>query len=209
MATSAPEALEKQLEALDRFTSLMVERSAPLRFGTAETPEEREAAYRLRGRALIERGNASPSDFPDGLEFDAFDAHGVQVLGWDESGEVVATARIVLPYGGPLPIESTFDITIVPHGQVIDAGRFVVAHHLASRENRYFVGLLSFSWLVARKHGYHLVCGVASPGMVRHYRRLGFSVTELAPPKVYYGEERVPCWIDVVGSGSRLESLWS
>jgi hypothetical protein len=44
--------------------------------------------------------------------------------------------------------------------------------------------------------------------MLRHYRRIGFLVTELAPPHMYYGEARYPCWYDVVGSVLALRERW-
>ncbi|MBX3081363.1 MAG: GNAT family N-acetyltransferase [Anaerolineae bacterium] len=196
------------LQALDALATMMAEKAAPIRFSVAQTREEREAAYRLRYEALIERGAATPQDFPDGLEHDIHDERALQVIGWDGDAPM-ATGRIVLPVPElPLPTEEAFGLSIAPRGQVVDIGRYTVAHDYAQKENRYFVGMLGYCWLETRRHGYLHVCGTASAGMLRHYRRLGFIVTELAPPHVYYGEERFPCWYDVVGSVAALIGKW-
>lgn len=196
------------LQALDSLAASLVEKSEPVRFGIAGSAAEREAAYRLRYQALLDRGAAQPADFPDGLEHDEADERAIQILGWN-GDQPMATGRLVTPTPGQLlPTEQGFGLTIEPRGQVVDIGRFTVIRDFAQKESRYFVGLLGFCWLEARARGYYRVCGTASPGMLRHYRRIGFIVTELAPPHVYYGEERFPCWYDVVGSISALLDKW-
>ena len=204
-----PDDLPEILAALETLSSSLIAKAAPLRFGVAQSSADKTAAFQLRCQALIARGSATAVDFPDGIERDVHDDRALQVVGWDEANTVVATGRIVLPAAGQLlPTEDAFGLTIEPRGQVVDIGRFTVAHELAVKENRYFAGLLGFCWLEARSHGYIRVCGTASPGMLRHYRRLGFIVTELAPPHVYYGEERFPCWYDVIGSAQVLLKMW-
>ncbi len=208
MVVSEPKNSAEILQALDALAGSLVEKARPLRFDIAQSTAERETAYRLRCQALIERGAATPEDFPDGLEFDEHDERATQVLGWD-GNRAVATGRLVTPEPGKLlPTEQGFGLTIQPHGEVVDIGRYVVLGEYAQKESRYFTGLLGFCWLEARGRGYFRVCGTASRGMLRHYRRLGFIVTELAPPHIYYGEERFPCWYDVVGSMSVLLAKW-
>lgn len=209
MNNTGADNLSEVLNALDSLAAAMVKKAAPLQFTVAQSPAEREAAYRLRCQALMERGDASIVDFPDGLEHDTHDERALQTIGWLED-RIVATGRIVLPAPGYLlPTEEAFDLKIEPRGQVVDIGRYTVTHELAVKENRYFAGMLGFCWLQAHEHDYIRVCGTASTGMLRHYRRLGFIVTELGPPHVYYGEERYPCWYDVVGSAQALLNKWS
>jgi N-acyl-L-homoserine lactone synthetase len=201
--------LQDVLSTLEKLSEAMIAKAAPLRFSVAVSSDEKTAAFKLRCQALIARGSATPADFPDGRERDAHDERAIHVIGKDETNRIVATGRIVLPAPGKLlPTEDAFGIIIEPHGEVVDIGRFTVIHDLAAKENRYFAGILGFCWLEARRQGYMRVCGTASPGMLRHYRRLGFIVTELAPPHIYYGEERFPCWYDVVGSAEALLKLW-
>ena len=200
--------LSAALKALDNLAAGLVKKSAPIRFSVAQSSAEREIAYRLRCQALINRGAAGPEDFPDGMEHDQHDERAVQILGWDGK-QPIATGRLVTPEPGKLlPTEEGFGIVIEPRGQVVDIGRYVVLGEYAQKESRYFVGLLGFCWLEAHRRGYIRVCGTASPGMLRHYRRIGFIVTELAPPHIYYGEERFPCWYDVVGSIQVLLGKW-
>jgi hypothetical protein len=45
--------------------------------------------------------------------------------------------------------------------------------------------------------------------MLRHYRRIGFLVADLAEPHTYYGEDRYPCRFDVIGSANVLLGKWS
>jgi N-acyl-L-homoserine lactone synthetase len=209
MSVSGQEDLAPALQALDSLAASLVDKASPIRFSIAQSPAEREAAYRLRCQALIDRGAAQPEDFPDGLERDEFDDRAIQALGWSDD-RVIATGRLVLPAPGMLlPTEQSFGLAIEPRGQVVDIGRFTVLREFAQKETRFFIGLLGFCWLEAHARGYIRVCGTASAGMLRHYRRIGFIVTELAAPHVYYGEERFPCWYDVVGSVSVLLDKWA
>ncbi|HVO70853.1 MAG TPA: hypothetical protein VMT24_12455 [Aggregatilineaceae bacterium] len=208
MSKSDEHNFAESLNALDALAAGLAESAAPVRFAVAQSTAEREAAFRLRGQALIERGAARPEDFPDGMEYDEHDERAVQIVGWHGQWPI-ATGRLVTPAPGKvLPTEQAFGLTIEPRGQVVDIGRYVVLGKFAQKESRYFVGLLGFCWLEARRRGYIRVCGTASAGMLRHYRRIGFIVTELAPPHVYYGEERFPCWYDVVGSIQVLRAKW-
>lgn len=208
MSDITADKLDQVLSALETLSKGLVAKAAPVRFAVAQTTGEQEAAFRLRSLALIERGSAQAEDFPDGLERDAHDERALQVIGW-EGDQAIATGRIVLPKQSYLlPTEEAFGLKLEPQGEVVDIGRFTVAHDWAQKENRYFAGMLGFCWLEAQAHGYMRVCGTASPGMLRHYRRLGFIVTELAPPHIYYGEERYPCWYDVVGSAQALIERW-
>lgn len=208
MSESSDRDLAEVLNALDALGTSLVEKAAPVRFTIAATPAERDIAYRLRCQALVERGAAPPEEFPGGMEYDEHDERALQVLGWD--GErPIATGRLVTPEPGKLlPTEQGFGLVIEPRGEVVDIGRYVVIGEYAQKESRYFTGLLGFCWLEAHRRGYIRVCGTASPGMLRHYRRLGFRITELAPPHIYYGEERFPCWYDVVGSMTVLVAKW-
>jgi hypothetical protein len=58
---------------LDHLAHLAIVRAAPVRFGVAGSVAERETVFRLRHRAVMERGWAAPEDLPDGLEREADD----------------------------------------------------------------------------------------------------------------------------------------
>jgi N-acyl-L-homoserine lactone synthetase len=196
-------------EALEVVANHLIAKASPLRFKVAETTSEREAAFRLRYRALIERGNAAPDDFPEGLECDSYDERAIQVIGVDESGRAISTGRIVLPEAGKLlPTEEAFELTVEPCGMVVEVGRYTASRELAGRDGRPSLGILGFCWLETRSRGYSIACGVASSAMLRHYRRIGFVVHELAPPRIHYGEERYPFRFDLVASAQALFGSW-
>jgi N-acyl-L-homoserine lactone synthetase len=166
---------------------------APLGFRVARSAAERESAYRLRCQCVIEEGWGIPEDFPNGMECDHHDGHAVQIVAWD-GGTVAGTMRLVTPRRGVvLPVEEAFDLRIEPVGEVVDAGRIVVAS--AYRHDpalRVLSGLLTRVWLEARGRGYHLIAGTAPAWLADLYQRMGISVQVLGPARRYWGEERLP-----------------
>jgi N-acyl-L-homoserine lactone synthetase len=197
------------LARVDALAAQAVSWIAPIRFGVAKSNAERQAAYRRRYQAVIERGWLQPQDMPDGLEQDTFDEHALQILAWD--GEtLVATCRIILPEAGlRFPTEEAFDLHIDPRGQVVDAGRFVVARDYSSMEHRLLASLMARSWLEVRAHGYSHVCAAfTSKGMLRVFRQMGFRYRILAPARHYWGTERVPILFDVEESAQDLVGNW-
>src|SRR5258705_2986470 len=147
MSDISSDKLDTTLLALEALSKGLVAKTAPVRFAVAQTPAEREAAFRLRAQALIERGSAQPEDFSDGLECDAHDERALQIIGWD-GDQAIATGRIVLPEPGYLlPTEEAFGLKLEPQGEVVDIGRYTVMHDWAQKENRYFTGMLGFCWL--------------------------------------------------------------
>src|SRR5574337_912778 len=62
------------------------------RFTLAADDAARACAYRLRAQAVIDQGWASAETLPGGLEHDAYDAHAIHVLGWDDD-MAIATGR--------------------------------------------------------------------------------------------------------------------
>jgi N-acyl-L-homoserine lactone synthetase len=197
---------------MDRLARRAVAWSAPVRFTLAQTPAERELAFRLRYEAVIARGWHVPKEFPDGLEHDSFDddlTHAAHLLGWHGS-VAVAAARLIFPSSErPLPTEEAFNLRIEPAGQVVDAGRFVVARSHSSSEHRVLVGLLAFGWLTVRARGFAHVCSAfASGASLNLYRRMGARMTVLAPPRLYWGEERYPILWDIVDTSFGLSERW-
>ncbi len=182
----------------------------PLRFTLAQSDAERESVYRLRYAAVIAHGWARPAEFADGLECDEHDAHALHLIGWEEDAPV-ATARLVFPSDGRrLPTEEAFGLSVEPRGQVVDAGRFVVAQSHSEMQHRGLCGLLGWSWLTVRARGFAVVCSAfAALPMIRLYRRLGIQTTILADARRYWGEERYPVRWDAAESLPTLRKRWS
>jgi hypothetical protein len=188
------------LVALDDIAGMLLAKLLPIQYAIASTEQQREATFRLRYRAVIDRGWARPEDLPDGIERDADDDRAVMVCGWSET-KPIAAARLIFPDPAHrLPVESTFDITIEPAGQVVNVDRITVDREYSDAGSRLLLGLLASCWLEIRKRGFHIWAGTDSPGAIRLYRRLGFETTVLGPSRSYWGEERFPVRFDP-GSG--------
>jgi N-acyl-L-homoserine lactone synthetase len=166
---------------------------APLGFRVATTSAQRETAYRLRYRCVIEQGWAGAEEFPDGLERDEHDERAIQILAWD-GATVVGTIRLVTPVpGAALPIEAAFDLRVEPVGRVVDGGRLVVASECrADLSLKVLRGLLTRLWLEAHARGYDAIAATAPARLAVLYRRLGVQVEVLGPARFHWGEERLP-----------------
>lgn len=199
-----PSDLERALALLDGLVAPVLAWTAPLRFDVARTPAERDAVYRLRYRAVMERGWARPEEFPDRLERDAYDEAAVHVLGW--AGErPVATNRLVFPCPGqPSPTEAAFALTFEPRGQYADWTRTVVARGISEGTHRAFAGLLVRSWQATRERGYAAVSGNLAAPVIRLYRQIGVHVEVLGAARRSWGEERYPVRFDVPRSAPGL-----
>lgn len=184
------------LERVDAFFRRLIDRTAPVRWGVADTPAAREAVWRLRAEAVLERGWATPDDLPSGMERDDDDDRAVHIVGWN--GEALAaTGRLVFPLpGAQLPTEKHFNVAAEPHGCVVNLDRMVVARSHSTREHHLLKALLGQCWLETRARGFHILLGVLTPAMIRLYQRIGWQVTILGPPRLFWGEERMPVRFD-------------
>src|SRR5262245_46762295 len=84
---------------LDEFAADCLSRLAPVRFAVATTEQEREDGFRLRFRAIVERGWAAPADFPDEMEREPDDERAVLIGGWGGE-EPIAAGRLIFPLPG-------------------------------------------------------------------------------------------------------------
>lgn len=196
---------QRTLQILSEVSAIALVLAEPVRFRVANTAREREAAFRLRYDAVMEHGWAKPEDYTDKLERDEYDDMAVHIVGWD--GEIaVATTRLVFPHTGHLlPIEAAFDLQIEPHGRVVDMGRVVVAPLYRNKEKRILGALLAAAWNEIVARGFIEACGAfATEPLIRLYRSMGFTITPLAPPRQYWGGERIPIHFDVTASAEAL-----
>jgi N-acyl-L-homoserine lactone synthetase len=181
---------------------------APLRFAEAATEQEREAAYRLRYRAVLDEGMEDPARFPDGIERDEFDPDAVQLLGWDEAGPI-ATCRLVFPSPRrSLPYEGVFGPASQAAGPMVEWGRVTVDPRLRGEGGRIFMGLAARGWLSMRSRGLTTAIGVTPERLVLLFRALGFPVIVLGAPRVHWGVERVPILCRGAAAVQALEHLW-
>jgi len=197
---------DPRLGAVDALAASLVERARPLRLDVAREQAEREQLFRLRCRAVVERRWAAPDAFPDGLEREPVDERAVHVGAW-RGGEAVAAARLIFPEPGRrLPVEELFELELEPAGAVVQVDRVTVARAESDRSHRLLATLMARCWLELRAAGFALGVGIDSPAMLRLYRRLGFTTSVLAPPRAYWGEERVPVLFDPAEAS---DALWA
>ena len=192
----------------DAIAAHLIASAAPVRFSIARSPSDREAAYRLRHKVVIDQGWARPEKFRSDLEQDGYDAQAVHLLGWDGQ-QSVATTRLVYPTSGKLlPTEVEFGLSVEPQGQVVDGGRAIVSRAYSDNRHRIFAGLLGYNWFEIQARGFYYLCGAAAPAMIRLCRSIGYHITVLGPARQYWGQQRYPIRFDVPESISTLLKRW-
>lgn len=116
-------------------------------FLIAEDEKLKQEIYRLRYRIYVEEfGFESPDDHPDGFEKDIYDDHSIHFAGVNsETGEVVATMRIVLHSHMGFPLEHIDEVSFVGEPsdlkKIIEVSRFAVdASYRRRKEDILFKG---------------------------------------------------------------------
>jgi GNAT acetyltransferase-like protein len=185
------------LMALDALSDRLLAAAASLRVAVAVTDAERQEAYRLRYAQVVGQGWVDAADLPDGLEVDVYDADALQVCAWERE-VLVGTLRLVFPKAGrPLPVEADFGIRVEPHGEVVEAGRLVVAPtYRGDPAHRAWGTLFACAWTSMRARGYSVLAGAAAPPTVERLRALGLPFEILGPARLHWGEERHPVRLD-------------
>ncbi|MGZ4467786.1 MAG: hypothetical protein ACXVXB_04850 [Nocardioidaceae bacterium] len=189
---------------LDALVSRVLRTSA-FRYTLAETPAERDLAFRLRGRTVLDEGWGTAGDFPDGRETDEYDGRALHVLGWD-GAVAMCTGRVVLPPG--LPTEDACGLVVEPAGEVVDVGRMCVARSHQSLQHAAFVGLMCRLYLEMRAHGYAVAAGMMTVQAQSLVRLLGLRLERLGPPRGYWGEQRTPVRFLLTANAESLRSRW-
>lgn len=182
--------------AVDARARQVLARLAPLSFAVAAA-DERDAVLRMRYDCVVAEGWATPADHPDGRERDEYD-DGATFVVCRDGADLIGCMRVVPPAPGrPLPTERDFGIRARPEGGVAEAGRIVVAP--AARPGRSHLvlgGLAACGWLEALAGGWERVVSTATADLVDLYAGLGLRVSVLGPPRLSWGERRVPIAID-------------
>jgi N-acyl-L-homoserine lactone synthetase len=188
-----------ELALLHELVDMLTSRAAPVRFCQAKSQEQKSEIYAHRYSAIMSRGWAGPSAFPDGAERDAFDKDAIHILGRFEQS-LVASARIVLPRADrPLPVEASHGIELEPRGEYVEIGRTIVTAADARLPRNYlFSALLGYALHQMLEASYFCVAAAANRSMLRLYRRLGIEVAILGPALEVWGEKRFPVSIDVL-----------
>jgi N-acyl-L-homoserine lactone synthetase len=185
------------LVALDALSQRLLAGARPLRVAVAETAAECNAVLALRYDQVVQDGWARPEDLPDGVERDGHDAYAWEIGAWKGETLVGAMRLVLPPPGRRLPVEEAFDLEIEPHGQVVEAGRLVIARgHRGDPSHGAWGALFARAWLTMRARGLSLLCGAASPRIIEQLRAMGLPFEVIGPARTYWGQRRVPVRLD-------------
>lgn len=166
------------------------------RFGRATTLQERAAALRLRSEVFLHEGFVEPEGLCDGVFRDAFDDVALHCVAYDGSGELVGTARFVLPSPLGFPTEGLFELE--PHGlpfeELGEIGRLAIAAPRRGGKREPMLGLIKLLFDCARENGIRYTYAFMPPKLVEGYEALGCSTRRLAerPPGPATLERRRP-----------------
>jgi hypothetical protein len=192
---------------MDLLAERMLRLAQPLRLDLAHSPRELESVYRLRFRTAAARGWIDPAQFESGMEKDAHDDAALQIVALD-GDVVVGTTRIVLPAPGRrLPTEEAFAWEADTPGRIVDVGRTCRDPLYDDPYHRVLLGLLGKVWIEMRRRHFTRCCGVLGVIMMQLlHKRLGLIVVKVAPPHLYWGEERWPVVIRPQDADERLDA---
>lgn len=186
---------------LDLLVTRVLSRS-PFEYRLAADDAERDLAFRLRGRVVVEQGWRAADELPGGLERDGYDGRALHVLGWD--GEVaMSTGRVVLPPG--LPTEEACGIVVDPPGEVVDVGRMCVLPGHQGLEHAALIGLMCRLYLEMRAHGYAVACGMMTTRAQVLVRHLGLQIEPLGAERRYWNELRRPVRFSLLSNVAAVE----
>jgi len=180
--------------------------TADFRIEVADTPEKREAAYRLRYQVYCNERGYEPG--ADRLETDCFDEHaGHALLTQLSTGRVVGTVRLVAPAnssGGPAVLDVPMQRVCPPGlfqaiprcGRIGEISRFAISKELRDDLAGALplrLGLLR--GIVQLSASMHLAawCAIMERGLLRLLKASGVHFHPLGPAIEYRGL-RQPTW---------------
>ncbi len=204
VASGILEREEAKAARIDAAAEHMLRRLAPIEFRLARTPAEREAAYRLRYRAVTERGWQPPIELTNELECEAVDEEAHHLIAWRD-GHAIANCRITCPKPGrPLPMELLLGLQVQPVGAVAQIDRLCIDRAYSDRRGELLLGVICAAWQPVHRWGFRYIAGLFSPSIIRLYRGFGLDATPLGPARFYWGEERYPATIAPLEVGERF-----
>lgn len=166
------------------------------------------AIQRLRYEVYyLEQKFADAACCTDGRETDQYDPHAIHLAAATETGEVVASLRLVLdsPLGFPMERHAMSLLDERPGGERARTGevsRLIIAPHYRTstiREPLILFGLFRHLYEESWRLGLDYLVAAMEGKLARLLRRLGFPFAELGDPINYFGE--------VIPYGSSLASM--
>ena len=177
-----------------------------LYFKVADSDFELQNCYRLRYKVYCEEKRwISPSDFPDKMERDEYDAKAVQVIAMNEDFKIVGTMRILreadfsrLPYQD----HPAMNGNKVLADKAAELSRFVVT----ADQSRYYVvkGLLRAVYQTSRKMGIDNWIFMYEPSLKRLLASFKFYTDPVCLPTKYFGALTMVGLADI----PKVEKVW-
>ncbi|HUG37613.1 MAG TPA: GNAT family N-acyltransferase [Candidatus Limnocylindrales bacterium] len=170
-----------------------------------------DAIHQLRYQVYcLERQFLDLSAHPEGLERDEYDRFSVHFAATDESGEVVATSRLVLDSSFGFPLEHRAgglapEFYALPRSRIGEISRLILATpHRGTAEPALLFGLLKELFEESRRRGLHGLLASMEPRLARLLRRFGFAFSPIGPAMEYFGLV-TPYWatLDTLDAGYR------
>ena len=154
-----------------------------LTFGIAETEADRRVAYALRYTAIVESHWRGPEVFPEGLEHDADDGHAIHLVSRLD-GEIVGTMRLIVERSRVEELLREHELDgLYGAGDTMFVGRLTVARPHRSRSREVTVGLYAELIRVAAEQGIRHAISFLAENAVRFYRKQGFPLKLVGPPR--------------------------
>jgi N-acyl amino acid synthase of PEP-CTERM/exosortase system len=196
---------------------------------SADTPELREKAYRLRYQVYCcENQHETPEEHLENMETDVFDCRSIHSLITDRAnGMTIGTVRLILPE--PELHEANFPIQrICSHSQLIKLpipGTAEISRFAISKKMRKLVvgdcsndmkcsivlGLMKAIVQMSWKYGITDWLAVMEPSLLRLLRRFGIHFAPIGPFVEFHGV-RQPCHANVASMLARVRQenlgLW-
>lgn len=159
-------------------------------FYTTSNPQELEELYRIRYYVYCEEYKYLDSKkYPDKLEKDEYDLHSLHLVVRHKSGDLAATARLILGTGIGLPILKNFHIDYeIPNNKastIAEVSRLIVGRRY--RRKHLLMVLVKGLYLLAKEKGVNDIFCVIDDRLYPNLIDLGIPIIKIGQPKIYQG----------------------
>lgn len=159
-------------------------------FYTTSDADELDEIYKIRYKVYCEEYHyLEKENYPDNREFDEFDTNSVHLVVRHKSGELAATARLILGSNDGLPIFKHFDLDIEISEESkknsAEVSRLIVARHF--RRRHLLMVLVKGLYLLAKKKNINDVFCVLDDRLIPNLNELGIPITKIGKSRIYQG----------------------
>lgn len=157
-------------------------------FYTTSDQVELDEIYKIRYRVYCEEYHyLEASKYPDRKERDEYDRHSIHLVVRHNSGELAATARLILGSDIGLPIQNNFEIshTIPKTGKTAEISRLIVAR--SYRRRHLLLVLIKGIYLLLKQKNINDVFCVLDDRLIPNLDEIGIPYKRIGKSKIYQG----------------------